>query len=239
MGDTALILGQRLGEWCGHGPVLEQDIALTNMALDHIGQARLWLQLAAHWKGAGTTEDTLAFFRTEREYLNPHLVELPNGDWAVTVMRLFLYDTFNYFLQDRLRKSAQTNFREIGEKSFKEVAYHAQWSAEWVIRLGDGTEESRNRILAALEQLWPYTGELFVTDEAEAQLLAAGECPDYTEIRERWNEKVKQVLEVATLPVPQDTWQQGGGKQGLHTEHMGYLLAEMQHLPRMYPDARW
>lgn len=239
MGDNALILGQRISEWCGHGPVLEQDIALSNMALDQIGQARLWLQLAARYTGNGATEDSLAYFRTEREFLNAQLVELPNGDWAKTLMRQFLYDTFNYFLQDQLVASANPDFAAIAEKARKEVAYHAQWSAEWIIRFGDGTEESHQRVAKALDDLWPYTGGLFYSDQVEQLLQAAGEVPNLEAIQQEWLVKVKEVLDLATLTMPEVGWMHQGGKKGLHTEHMGFILAEMQSLPRTYPDAQW
>lgn len=239
LGDNALILGQRLAEWCGHGPVLEQDIALSNIALDQLGQARMLLQYAAEQKGEGFTEDKVAFFRDVFEYRNVLLLELPNGDWGDTIVRQFLFDTYNYFLYTSLLQSNDQNIKSIAQKAIKEISYHAQWSAEWVIRLGDGTEESHERVQASLNELWEWSGEMFVADELDRWAHAEGIGPDLGDIHEKWKEKVAEILEIATLDRPEDGWMQSGGKQGEHTEHLGYLLAEMQHLPRMYPEAEW
>jgi len=239
LGDNALILGQRLGEWCGHGPVLEQDIALTNICLDQLGQARLLMQYAAELKGGEATEDTMAFFRDETEYLNALLVEQENGDWAKTIVRQFLFDTYNYFFYTALLKSSDQRLTEIAQKAMKEITYHAQWSAEWVIRLGDGTEESHQRAQKALHELWEWTGELFIMDQLDAAMIEAGIGVDLNSIKEQWDQKVNQVLDIATLERPEDAWMQTGGKQGEHSELLGYLLAEMQHLPRMHPEATW
>jgi len=239
LGDNALILGQRLAQWCGHGPVLEQDIALSNIALDQLGQARMLMQYAAELKGEGTTEDQMAFFRDIHQYHNLLLLELENGDWGKNLVRQFLFDTFNYFQYTALLQSNDLRLREIAQKAIKEITYHAQWSAEWVIRLGDGTEESHHRVQKSLNDLWPWTGEMFAADEVDREMQAGGVAPDLAEIRGQWNQKVEHILSLATLAKPQEEWMQEGGKQGEHTEYLGYVLAEMQHLPRMYPEAKW
>jgi len=218
---------------------LEQDIALTNICLDQLGQARLLMQYAAELKGGEATEDTMAFFRDETEYLNALLVEQENGDWAKTIVRQFLFDTYNYFFYTALLKSSDQRLTEIAQKAMKEITYHAQWSAEWVIRLGDGTEESHQRAQKALHELWEWTGELFIMDQLDAAMIEAGIGVDLNSIKEQWDQKVNQVLDIATLERPEDAWMQTGGKQGEHSELLGYLLAEMQHLPRMHPEATW
>ena len=239
IGDNALILGQRLSEWCGHGPILEQDIALSNIALDHIGQARMLMQYAAEQNGEDFTEDKMAFFRDIWDYHNALIVELENGDWGKTITRQFLFDTYNYYFYTALLGSADTRLKEIAQKAIKEVSYHAQWSAEWLIRLGDGTEESHERAQNSLNELWEWTGELFEMDEVDEAMIAKGIGVDLSKIKEEWNAKVNQILEMATLQRPEDAWMQTGGKKGEHTEYLGYVLAEMQHLPRMYPEANW
>lgn len=239
LGDNALILGQRLGEWCGHGPILEQDIALTNIALDQLGQARLLMQYAAEQKGEGYTEDKMAFFRDVTEYHNCLLVELKNGDWGQTIVRQFLFDTYNYFFYSALLSSADERLKDIAQKAIKEITYHAQWSAEWVIRLGDGTAESHRRVQEPLNELWEWTGELFMMDEVDQAMIDAGIGVDLNRIKEQWHQKVDEILELATLEKPEDGWMQSGGKRGEHTEYLGYVLAEMQHLPRMHPEAQW
>lgn len=237
LGDNALILGQRLGEWCGHGPILEQDIALSNMALDHLGQARLLLQYAGEQQSKD--EDQVAFFRDVTEYNNLLMLELPNGDWGDTMARQFLFDTFNYYFYERMLGSRDENLRAVAQKAIKEITYHAQWSAEWIIRLGDGTEESHERIQKSIDELWEWTGEMFMMDEVDKVMTEAGIGVDLEEIKTLWHAKVEQILEIATLTKPEDGWMQSGGKQGDHSEHLGYMLAEMQHLPRMYPEANW
>ncbi len=239
LADNALILGQRLGEWCGHGPVLEQDIALTNISLDHLGQSRMLLQYAAKQVGNGATEDSLAFFRNEGEFRNLLITELPNNDWAYTLAKHFLFDTFNFFQYEFLMNSKDETIQAIARKAIKEIAYHAQFSAEWIIRMGDGTEESHQRVQNAIDELWMYTGELFVADSSSEAMTKAAVAPDYALLKEQWQEKVSQVLEIATLVKPEEGWMQKGGREGKHTEHMGYILAEMQHLPRTYPTAKW
>lgn len=239
LGDNALILGQRLSEWCGHGPVLEQDIALSNIALDQLGQARMLMQYAAELKGGDNSEDNMAFFRDVFDYHNLLLLELENGHWGDTVVRQFLFDTFNYFFYTELLKSTDERLQSIAQKAIKEVTYHAQWSAEWVIRLGDGTEESHEKAQKSLDDLWEWTGEMFTMDELERRMAEQGIGVDVAALKPRWDEKVAEILELATLRKPEDDWMQSGGKQGEHTEYLGYVLAEMQHLPRMYPDAQW
>lgn len=240
LADNALILGHRNSEWCGHGPILEQDIAISNIALDGIGQARNFYQYAAQLSGNGITEDTLAYLRDTVEFKNCLLVELPNGDWAQTILRQFFFSTYQYFLYQQLQHSSDSQLAAIAEKSLKEVTYHLRWSSEWVIRLGDGTEESRHRMLGAIDELWSYTGELFIAAPYESFLSKEGLAPDLPSLQNKWIEKVTAVFEDATLPIPPaDTWMQRGGKEGKHSEHLGFILAEMQFLQRAYPDSEW
>ncbi|MEP6749745.1 MAG: 1,2-phenylacetyl-CoA epoxidase subunit PaaC, partial [Bacteroidota bacterium] len=246
LADNALILGQRNAEWTGHGPVLEQDIAISNISLDLIGQARNFYQYAATLINQSTsqslnrsTEDTLAYLRNEKEFKNCLLVELKKGDWAFTVLRQFLFSTYQFYLYQQLQKSADAMLAAIAEKSLKEVTYHVRWSAEWVIRLGDGTTESNRRITGALHDLWPYTGELTGNAGYETALLAENLAVDLTTLKELWMDKIKEVLHEATLELPQNQWMQTGGKEGNHTEHLGFILAEMQYLQRTYPGVEW
>lgn len=234
LADNALILGQRNAEWCGHGPVLEQDIAITNITLDLVGQARSLYQYAAQLQADGSTEDSLAYLRTEREFKNCLLVEQPRGDWAQTILRQFFFSVYQYYLYQQLQNKADTTLAAIAEKSLKEVSYHLRWSSEWVIRLGDGTEESHKRVQQALEGLWSYTGELFLPAPYEKEMgigLAA--------IQNAWTEKVRAVFDEATLEVPPGTFMQQGGKTGTHTEHLGYILTDLQYLQRVYPGCEW
>jgi ring-1,2-phenylacetyl-CoA epoxidase subunit PaaC len=234
LADNALIMGQRLSEWCGHGPILEQDIALSNIALDYVGQARNFYQYAAELMGGDATEDSLAYFRNDRDYKNNLLVELPNGDWAQTVLKEFLFSAYQFYLYQQLTQSKDERIAAIAEKSLKEVTYHLKWSSEWVIRLGDGTDESKSRIEKAFDEIWMFTGELFEAAEYEKGMV------DLNSIKEKWNNKIAAVFTEATLSIPENkTWHQTGGKKGIHTEHLGYILAEMQVLPRTYPDATW
>lgn len=241
LGDNALILSQRNSAWCGHGPVLEQDIAITNISLDLIGQARSFYQYAASLEGGAVTEDTLAYLRGERDYNNCLLLELPNGDWGHTIMRQFFFSVFQQLLYKQLLRSKDTTIAAIAEKSLKEVAYHVRWSSEWVIRLGDGTDESHAKMEKALTSLWSYTGEFF--QPANYELIAAEEGigTDVAALQNGWWQRVQEVLAEATLQVsdPGKTWMQTGGKSGSHSEHMGFLLAEMQYLQRAYPGATW
>lgn len=239
LADSALILGQRLSEWCGHGPELELDIALSNIALDQLGHARMLYQLAARQLGPEVTEDDLAFFRDASSFHNLLITELPNGHWGDTLARQFLFDTYNYYLYSALCKSTDEDLRAIAQKAIKEITYHAQWSAEWVIRLGDGTEESHQKIQKSFDDLWMWTGEFFMADEVEWNMADLGVGVNPETLKPAWESKVNEILTIATLTVPQVTWFQKGGKQGRHTEYLGYVLAEMQHLPRMYPDAKW
>lgn len=240
LGDNALILGQRLVEWCGHGPILEQDIALSNIALDHLGQARMLMQYAAEQKGEGSTEDKMAFLRDITDYRNLLILELENGDWGKTIVRQFLFDTFNYYQYTALLQSKDDHIRAVAQKAIKEITYHAQWSAEWVIRLGDGTDESHNRIQQSLNDLWVWTGEMFEIDSIDQKMLELGIGVDLNQVKQSWETKVSEILDMATLEKPESGWMQTGGKTiGEHTEYLGFVLAEMQHMPRMYPEAQW
>jgi ring-1,2-phenylacetyl-CoA epoxidase subunit PaaC len=239
LGDNTLILSQRLSEWCGHGPVLEQDIALTNIALDLLGQARMLLAYAAELEGRGRTEDDIAYFRDAHQFRNVMLVEQPNQDWAYTVVRQFFFDTFQYHNYRALLHSRDERLAAIAEKSLKEVTYHLRYSSEWMVRLGDGTEISRQKMQAALDDLWPFTGELTTPSTADQAAHAAGIGPDLLSILPLWQAKVDDILAEATLRKPENPWMQSGGKQGRHTEHLGYILAEMQHLQRTYPGNEW
>jgi ring-1,2-phenylacetyl-CoA epoxidase subunit PaaC len=249
LADNALILGHRNSEWTGHGPILEQDIALSNIALDLIGQARYLYQYAARLiatertsltANTDVTEDTLAYGRDAWDFRNCLLVEQENGDWGKTVLRQFLFSAWQYYFYERLQQSQYRDLAAIAEKSLKEVTYHLRWGSEWVIRLGDGTEESHARMERALDQLWKFTGELFVPAAYERTLSVAGVAVDPHSIRSSWEEKVREVLGEAQLTAGAgDTWMQTGGKEGRHTEHLGYLLAEMQFLQRTYPGCEW
>ncbi len=239
MGDNCLILGQRVSAWCGHGPALEEDIALANVSLDLIGQTRMWLGYAAELSGKKATADTLAFLRDSGEFRNALLVEQPNGDIGQTLMRQFLFDAWHQAMLERLVQSSEPRVAEIAQKALKEVAYHLERAADLVVRLGDGTAESRRRMQDALDLLWPYTGELFEADKVELSLAKAGVAPNLDEVRDAWNRTVDRVLADATLSPPETVWMQTGGKSGRHTEHLGYLLAEMQVLQRAHPGAAW
>ena len=240
LADSALILGHRNSEWCGHGPVLEQDIAITNISLDLIGQARNFYQYAAQLTGENATEDTLAYLRDAREFKNCLLAEVPNGDWAVTVLRQFFFSAYQYLQYQQLQRSSDTQLAAIAEKALKEVTYHLRWSSEWVIRLGDGTSESHQRILNAIEDLWMFTGELFKPADYEIEANAKGFGVNVELMKNDWLQNVKAVFEEATLPIPdENAWMQTGGKTGRHTEHLGFILADMQFLQRTYPGNEW
>ena len=252
LADNSLILGQRNAEWCGHGPVLEQDIAITNISLDLIGQARNFYQYAAQlmntqtplstlWRGAGgeVTEDTLAYLRKEREFKNCLLVEQPNGDWAQTVLRQFFFSQYQYLLFRQLQHGKDQQLAAIAEKSLKEVTYHLRWSSEWVIRLGDGTDESHKRMVKAIDELWRYTGEMFVCTEFEVRCTQERIGVDVSQLKQAWLDKVKEVLDEAALLVPEKVFMQTGGKEGKHTEHLGYILTELQYMQRAYPGCEW
>lgn len=262
LADDALIVGHRLSEWCGHGPILEQDIAMTNTALDHLGRARSLYQYAAQLfnelpaeeknqaftsvaiqnlvtRGENIDEDDLAYLRDGWDFRNALLLEQPNMDWAYTIARSFYYDTFNFFFFTALVQSKDQSLSAIAEKSLKEVTYHLRWSSEWVVRLGDGTDESHAKMQKAVDELWMYTGELFQMSEADAAAHTQGIGPDLAPIKAQWAERVRSVFEEATLTLPAGTWMQQGGKDGLHTEHLGYLLAELQFMQRAYPGMEW
>lgn len=252
LADTTLILSHRNSEWCGHGPILEQDIALTNISLDLLGQARLFYQYAAEQinnskqseglkassplerAGGEVDEDKLAYLRTERQYKNLLLAEQPNGDWGQTILKQYLYSQFQQLLYQQLQQHSDEQIAAITARSLKETNYHVRWSSEWVIRLGDGTDESKQRMLHATEELWRYTGEMF--EPAVYETIAD---VDFSQLEQQWLEKVNVVFEEATLPVPAKTFMQKGGKTGTHTEHLGYLLADLQYLQRAYPNSEW
>lgn len=239
LADNCLIAGQRLGELCGHGPSLETDIACTNISLDLFGQTRSYFQYAADIKGENATEDSIAFLRYEREYKNVLLVEQPNRDFAYTVARQYLFDVFHLLLLEKLQFSQDLALSAIAKKSIKEVSYHERFTGDWIKRLGDGTEESHEKIQVAIDELWQYTNELFeVTEEAKV-LAEAGIGVNVSELRDAYYEKVTALLEEATLNVPTSKYFQKGGKSGIHTEHLGYLLADMQYMQRAYPNMNW
>ncbi len=234
LADSNLILSQKNAEWCGHGPVLEQDIAITNITLDLLGQARNFYQYAAELIG-NTDEDKLAYLRTEREFKNLLLCELPKGDWAHSVLKIFFFSVYAKLLYTQLLNNNDDRIAAIAEKSLKETHYHVRWSSEWVIRLGDGTTESNQRLNNALNNLWPFVGEMFVAADFEKE-----NGVDLPAIKNDWLQQVQNVLEEATITMPDiNMVMQSGGKQGIHTEHMGYILAEMQYLQRTYPNAEW
>lgn len=240
MGDNTLILGHRVSEWCGHAPVLEEDIALANTALDLIGQTQLWLGLAGEVEGAGRTADNLAFLRDAWDFRNVLLVELPNGDFGRTLMRQFLFDAFHSILLGRLKTSSDARVAEIAEKASKEVAYHVERSADTVIGLGDGTEESHRRMQEALDFLWSYAGEMFVSDDVDAAVAEQGIAPDPASLRADWDALTGRVLTEATLTIPDGKFAHTGGRNGyMHTEHLGHILTQMQWLQRAYPGATW
>lgn len=237
--DDSLILGHRVSEWCGHGPILEEDIALTNIALDYIGQATSLLEYAAKVEDKGRSADDLAFLRYEKQYTNALLVEQPNGDFGTTIVRQWLFDTFRLFFYDALRHSKDEQLAAISEKSLKETKYHCKHSSEWVIRLGDGTEESHNRTQAAIDALWRFADELFYQDEVDQELIAAGIAVDLSQLRAPFMERIQHVLTESSLRLPENNWTQKGGRTGNHSEHLGYLLAEMQYMQRAYPGMEW
>ena len=237
--DDSLILGQRLSAWCGHGPIIEEDIALTNIALDLIGQATSLLEYAALTEGKGRTADDLAFLRFENQYFNTQLVEQQNGDFAVTIVRQWIFDTFRLPFYEALRRSSDKQLAAIAEKSLKETKYHWKHSSEWIIRMGDGTEESNKRVTDALNLLWKFSDELFYMDDVDAQLISEGIAIDLETLRPAFNERIALVLREATLQQPDSKWKLSGGRQGRHTEHLGHLLAEMQYMQRAYPNMEW
>lgn len=259
LADNALIIGHRISEWCGHGPVLEQDIALANTGLDHIGQARsLYARAATLFNDLSdddketalaspliqqvsgpADEDDMAFLRDGWDFRNVLLTEQPNGDWAQTVVRSYFYDSFQFLLYSKLLNSKDETIAAVAEKSLKEVTYHRRWSSEWVIRLGDGTEESHKRAQAAVDLLWAYAGEMFIPSSVEKAAMEAGIGTDVAALQADWDVWVNSILEEATLTRPAQTWMHQGGKEGRHSEHLGYVLAELQFMQRAYPGMEW
>jgi ring-1,2-phenylacetyl-CoA epoxidase subunit PaaC len=239
LGDDRLILGQRLAEWCGHGPILEEDIALANVSLDLFGQAALLLKLAGEVEGKGRDEDALAFLRDAVEFRNAQLVELPRGDFAFTIARQFLFDAFGELLFAELARSAHPELAGIAAKAHKEIRYHLRHSADWVLKLGDGTPESRARVQRAFDDLWRFTGELFAVDDVDRAVIADGTGVDVSALRPRWRARVEAALTEATLRVPNDGYMVSGGRLGRHTEFLGHMLAEMQSVVRAHPGAAW
>ncbi|MBA5606512.1 phenylacetate-CoA oxygenase subunit PaaC [Duganella sp. FT3S] len=240
LGDNALVLSQRISELCGKGPALEEDMALTNVSLDLLGQTRLWYSYAGELEGEGRDEDRLAFHRDAHQFRNCLLVEQRNGNYADTMMRQFFFDTWHYFLIGALTKSSDARIAAIAEKSLKEVTYHLRRSGDLVVRMGDGTPESHAKVQAAADALWMYTGEMFNYDAVDQAMVDAGVAPAAAPLRAQWLEHVAAIFAEATLVMPSpDAWMQKGGKQGVHSEHLGYLLAEMQFLQRAYPGAEW
>ncbi len=262
LADDALIIGHRVSEWCGHGPILEQDIALTNTSLDHLGRARSLYQYAAEQfnalspedkkkcftsvalqemvkTGSAVDEDDLAYLRDGWDFRNLLLLEQPNGDWAYTMARALFYDAFNFFFFSELQHSADRTLAAVAEKSLKEATYHLRWSSEWVVRLGDGTEESGRRMQQAVNELWMYTGELFEMTDADKQAVQQGWWVNTADLKAKWLERIQAVLQEAMLTMPAGTWMQHGGREGKHSEHLGYILAEMQYMQRTYPGMEW
>ncbi|RJF95978.1 1,2-phenylacetyl-CoA epoxidase subunit PaaC [Noviherbaspirillum saxi] len=240
LADNATVLSQRLSEWCGKGPALEEDMALSNVALDLLGQARFWYSYAGEIEGAGRDEDAMAFLRDAHDFRNLLLVEQPNGTYADTLARQFYFDVWHFLLLQKLTASTDPRIAAVAEKSLKEVSYHARRSGDLVVRLGDGSEQSHAMMQAALDELWMYTGEMFQPDATDEAMAAQGIAPDLASLRAPWLKHVGEVFSEATLVLPpENAWMQKGGKQGVHTEHLGYLLAEMQFLQRAYPGATW
>ena len=237
--DNSLILGQRLGELCGHGPSLETDIACTNISLDLLGQVRSYYQYAAKIAGDNRTEDDIAMLRSEREYQNALLVEQPNTDFAYTIGRQFLFDVYHLAFLKELQKSTDLTLSAIAKKSIKEVSYHERFSSDWVKRLGDGTQESNKKMQEAINDLWTYTDELFHLTESDNAMVAEGIGVDVSKLKETYYQLVSELLEEATLEIPESKYFQKGGKQGIHSEHMGYLLSDLQYMQRTYPNMDW
>lgn len=242
LGDDRLILGHRLSEWCGHGPILEEDIALANVALDLLGQANRALELAAEAEARGRSADDLAFFRETVEFRNIQLVELPRGDFAFTIARQFFFDAWSVHLMDALQQSSHAGIAELAAKAVKEERYHIRHSAEWMVKLGDGTQESHARLQSAVNELWRFTGEMFQADHRDDEAGAAGIAPEAADpaaLKSKWDEVVNDVFARATLTRPADEFFVRGGRGGFHTEHLGHLLAEMQIVARSHPGAQW
>lgn len=239
LGDDRLVLGHRLSEWCGHGPVLEEDIATANIALDLLGQATIFLRMAGQAEGAGRDEDALAYWRDENQFRNASLAELPKGDFGFTILRQFLFSAWAFHHLEALATSTHAELAAVAAKALKETRYHVRHSSEWVLRLGDGTEESHRRAQAAMDELWPWTGELAWQDGVDAELKKAGVVPELEPITAPWEAMVRDVAARATLTIPAGPMRMSRGRQGKHTEHLGHLLAEMQIVARSHPGAKW
>ncbi|MCB0402473.1 MAG: phenylacetate-CoA oxygenase subunit PaaC [Flavobacteriales bacterium] len=239
LGDTSLILGQRMAEWCSNGPILEEDIAMTNLALDLIGQARTMLTYAGELEGNGRSEDDLAYGREEREYYNTLLSERPNGHFGETISRNFLHDAYLYHLYAALKNSKDEMIAAHAAKSLKEVTYHLRHSSEWMVRLGDGTEESHNKVQQAINDLWEYTGDLFEMNEVDNLLINEGIAVDMNTVKQAWDNTVNEVLTRAAIQRPEDAYMHSGRLNAVHSEYLGHIIAEMQFLHRAYPDATW
>ena len=240
LADNVLILGQRLGEWCGHGPVLEQDIAMTNIALDLIGQARMYYQYVADLHASeGRQEDDYPYFRDSWDFLNNQLVEQPNGHWGHTILRQFLFDSWHFYFLKQLQQSSDERLAEIASKSIKEVAYHLRFSSEWVIRLGDGTDESHQKMEEAMDDLWRFAEDVWDQPDYETAMISSGIAPNPELYRHEVENKRVEILERAGLSVPSSTVMMKGGKRGQHTEHLGYILTELQYVQRTYPGLTW
>ena len=237
--DNSLILGQRLGELCGHGPNLETDIACTNISLDLFGQSRSYYQYAAKLKGDNTTEDDVAFLRKEQDYVNVLLVEQPNTDFAYVIAKQFLFDVYHLLFLNELQKSHDVTLSAIAVKSIKEVSYHQRFSSDWIKRLGDGTNTSHQKIQEAINDLWTYTDELFHQTDTDKKMIIEGIGVDVTKLKESYYKRVVDVLKEATLEVPESKWFQKGGKQGIHTEHLGFILTDLQYMQRTFPNMTW
>lgn len=239
LGDTSLILAQRLSEWTGHGPFLEEDLALTNIALDIFGRAKSLLEYAAKVEDKGKTEDELAFFRNDREYFNALITEQPNGDYAKTILRQAFIDCFDLMFYTALSQTKDETLVGIAQKSIKEITYHKRHSFSWVMRFGNGTEESLSRLQQGFDELWSFTGELFEMNEVDEILLKEGLAVDLNKLKPLWEKEINDLLKEAHITIPESTYVQTGSRKGLHSEHLSYILAEMQSLPRMHPTAKW
>jgi ring-1,2-phenylacetyl-CoA epoxidase subunit PaaC len=239
LGDNALILSYRLGEWSSNAPYLEEDLALTNIALDLTGRADALLRYAGEVEGKGRNQDDLAFKRDERHFYNNLITEQPNGDFAMTIARQLLYSNFDLLLYEALTKSSDGTIAGIAEKAIKETKYHIRHATQWMYRLGDGTEESYKRTQTALDELWMFTGELFEMDEVDELLIKSGIATDLQAIKATWSERIGETIVTSTLTRPTDGYMQTGSRKGVHSEYLGYILSEMQYLPRAYPDAKW
>lgn len=239
LADNNLVLAQRLSEWTGHGPFLEEDLALTNVTLDMFGNAKALLEYAAKLEGKGRTEDDLAFFRNERQFVNCLICEQANGDYAKTILRQAFFDSFEFLLYSQLAKSKDETLAGIAAKSIKEITYHKRHSHSWVNRFGNGTEESKTRLQTAMNELWRFTGEFFETTEGDTNLAKEGIAVEFSSLKAAWEKEILALLQQANLVIPENVYMQTGGRKGIHTEHLGFLLSEMQVLPRTLPEAKW